>query len=457
MPIVKIEWKVIKNASVSGGWIRRMDWILMGAVLSLIFMGFVSIASAVTPMLNGSRFLIKQGVAVVVGLGLFFVVSSLNYQIFRNYSSYLYTLITFLLILVLLIGKKIKGAASWFVMGPISFEPVELAAIGFIIVLAALLDRPEKEVSSWRLLFGAFLLAGIHIVLILVEPHLGGTLVYMPVTLGMLYFGGVNPLYLLGIVFYVAVAVGIPILSTFFSIQPHLLATHPILKFIVQSTQGGRHTIEFIAVVGALIFLLWWFIWKLQIRISWHYALFLLGIVAIGTCTAYLAEHIVKDYQRKRILVFLSPGFDPLGAGYHISQSQIAVGSGRFLGRGFASGPQTQLGFLPEQHTDFIFAVIGEEMGFIWASFVLVAFGVIVWRSIVIATETPDRFGAMIAAGLSCMFAFECFVNVGMVLGILPVTGLVLPFVSYGGSHMVSSLIAIGLLQSVNFRRYIYL
>jgi rod shape determining protein RodA len=165
---------------------------------------------------------------------------------------------------------------------------------------------------------------------------------------------------------------------------------------------------------------------------------------------------VVKDYQRKRLMVFLSPGFDPLGAGYQLLQSQIAIGSGRIFGKGLFSGSQTQLGFLPEKHTDFIFSVIGEELGFIWASVVLIAFGVLVWRAFVIAAETQDHFGTLVAGGIGCLFAFECVMNVGMVLGLLPVTGVALPFVSYGGSHVVSSLLAIGLLQSVNFRRYIY-
>jgi len=172
--------------------------------------------------------------------------------------------------------------------------------------------------------------------------------------------------------------------------------------------------------------------------------------------SAHMAQHFIKDYQRKRIMVFLSPGFDPLGSGYNILQSVIAIGSGRFFGKGLGSGTQTQLGFLPEKHTDFIFSVIGEEMGFMWACIVLIAFGVLVWRSFVIATESQDRFGMLIATGIGCLFAFESFMNIGMVIGLLPITGVALPFVSYGGSHMISSLMAIGFLQSVNFRRYIY-
>src|SRR4029077_7727163 len=178
--------------------------------------------------------------------------------------------------------------------------------------------------------------------------------------------------------------------------------------------------------------------------------------VGMGIFSAHLAQHLIKDYQRKRVMVYLIPGFDPLGAGYNILQSESAIGSGQLFGKGLFSGSQTQLGFLPEKHTDFIFSVVGEELGFLWASVVIMAFGVLAWRSFVIATESQDRFGSLIAVGIGTLFAFQCVMNIGMTLGLLPVTGVALPFVSYGWSHVVSAMVAIGLLQSVNFRRYIY-
>lgn len=437
-------------------WSRRIDWPLMMAVGTLMTIGLISVFSAVSPMGSPLRYILKQLVAVGVGMAGLFLLSSLNYQLFRSHPGLLYTLTVLALLAVLIVGKKIHGAKSWIVFGPLSFEPVELAKIGFILVLASALDRPERELTSVKLLAGVFALAGLHVLLILLEPYLGGTLVYAPVVLGMMYFAGVRPLYLLAIIFYGGVAMGIPILSTYFSVQPQLLDLHPYLRFFMASAQGGRPTVELLILSTTLIFALWWFVWKLQIRIPWQYALFLSLIVALGVYSAHVVQHVIKDYQRKRILVFLSPGFDPLGAGYNILQSEIAIGSGRFFGKGLFSGSQTQLGFLPEKHTDFIFSVIGEELGLMWASVVLVAFGLLVWRAFVIATETQDRFGALVAVGLGCLIGFESVLNIGMVIGLLPVTGVALPFVSYGGSHMVSSLLAVGLLQSVNFRRYMY-
>jgi rod shape determining protein RodA len=437
-------------------WSRRIDWPLTMAVGVLIIIGMIAVFSAVSPLGGSARYMVKQAVATMLGFGVFFVLSSLNYQLFRGHPMVLYAITLIMLLAVLLVGTRIFGQKSWIVVGPFSFEPVEFCKLGFILVLAGYLDRPEAEMSSTRIMAGAFALAGGHMALILQQPDLGGTLVYAPVVMAMLLFAGVRPLYLLALIFFGTLAIGIPIISTYFSMQPHLLELHPILKFLVASAQQVRPAIELVFIATAIIFALWWFLRRMQVRIPWQYPLFLSLIVALGVFTAQLADNFVKDHQRKRILVFLSPGFDPLGAGYNILQSEIAIGSGRFFGKGLFSGTQTQLGFLPAKHTDFIFSVIGEEMGFMWAFVVLLAVGIVVWRSYVIATESQDRFGSLIAVGIGTLIGFECVVNIGMVVGLMPITGIALPFVSYGGSHMVTSLIAVGFLQSVNFRRYIY-
>ena len=391
-----------------------------------------------------------------LGLFLMVIMTTVNYQVFRAYPWGIYGLGVLVLMMVLAIGKRIHGAKSWIILGPLSIEPVELARIAFVIAVAGFLDRPERDLRSFKWVLFIFALGGLHMALILLEPYLGGSMAYAPIMLALLFFAGVPPIYLLGILFFGGVAGGIPILSTYFSLQPQLLDAHSIVKFLVHSAAGTRSAIELLFLTTGLIFAGWWFLRKLHIRLPWHYPMILSLIMALSVYTAHSIEHLIKDYQRKRIVVFLSPGFDPLGAGYNILQSEIAIGSGGFFGKGLFSGTQTQLGFLPEKHTDFIFSVIGEELGFIWASVVILSFAVVVWRAFVIATETQDRFGTLIAVGLGCLFGFQAFMNIGMVLGLMPVTGVALPFVSYGGSHVVSALVSVGLLQSVNFRRYIY-
>jgi len=447
---------VIRTDSALNNWSRRLDWPLLAAVAVLTVIGFLSVYSAVSPSANMMRFMIKQTAALGIGVVLAMIMTTLNYQIFRTYPWVIYGAACSLLMAVLVLGSRINGAKSWFVVGPVSFEPVEVARIAFIMGAAAFLDRPERDMRTFKWVVYVFLLGGLHMGLILLQPDLGSALSYGPIMLAMLYFAGIPSIYLIAIMIFGAVAAGLPILSTYFSLQPQLLQGHPFIHFLVTSASGARSAIELLFLITAVIFFVWWFCRKLHMRIPWQYPMFLSLIVALGVYSAHTIEHLIKDYQRKRIMVFLSPGYDPLGVGYNILQSEIAIGSGGFFGKGLFSGTQTQLGFLPEKHTDFIFSVIGEELGFIWAGTVILAFGVIVWRAFVIATETPDRFGTLIAVGVGTLMGFQAMMNIGMVLGLLPVTGVALPFLSYGGSHLVSAFFAVGLLQSVNFRRYMY-
>jgi rod shape determining protein RodA len=163
---------------------------------------------------------------------------------------------------------------------------------------------------------------------------------------------------------------------------------------------------------------------------------------------------VVKDYQIARLTGFLDPADDPLRTGYNKTQAEIAIGSGGLTGLGFGSGTQTNLSFVPEQHTDFIFTVVGEEFGFVGAMTLLLLFGVLIWRAFRIALLSKDPFGTYVAAGIASMFAIQVFVNIGMTLGIMPITGIPLPFVSYGGTSLLANCVAVGLLLNVHMRRF---
>ncbi|GAB4115889.1 MAG: rod shape-determining protein RodA [Candidatus Caldatribacteriota bacterium] len=177
---------------------------------------------------------------------------------------------------------------------------------------------------------------------------------------------------------------------------------------------------------------------------------YLLTIFLVTFSSFPVLWHFLKDYQKRRILVFLNPNLDPLGSGYNVIQSKIAIGSGGLLGKGIFQGLQSQLKFLPAQHTDFIFSVLGEELGFMGAVLLLFLYIVIIWRGIKIALEAKDIFGALLATGAVSFFLFHIVVNIGMTMGILPTTGLPLPFISYGGSFMLTNLITVGLLLNVH-------
>jgi rod shape determining protein RodA len=180
-----------------------------------------------------------------------------------------------------------------------------------------------------------------------------------------------------------------------------------------------------------------------------------LALMAVGGVTAAAAAvalGVLKDYQVDRFLAFTNPGLDPRGAGYNTEQARIAVGNGGLFGQGLFDGSQTRSGFVPEQHTDFVFTVAGEELGLVGAGVVILLLGVVIWRALAIASATDDMFGRVAAAGIACWFGFQAFQNVGMCLGIMPVTGVPLPFVSYGGTSLFACLLAVGLLQNVHLR-----
>lgn len=185
------------------------------------------------------------------------------------------------------------------------------------------------------------------------------------------------------------------------------------------------------------------------------------GIIAavVGTGMVFVLKvlpmagiHIFLPYQVERLMVFLNPDYDPGGSGYHLLQSKIAIGSGMMTGKGLYEGTQTQLNFLPEHHTDFVFSVLGEELGFIGAAVVLSLYVIVVWRALRIAMISDSLFGSLVAGGILSMLLFQVFVNIGMTIGIMPITGIPLPFVSYGGSSMVANLLAVGLLESIHMR-----
>jgi rod shape determining protein RodA len=177
----------------------------------------------------------------------------------------------------------------------------------------------------------------------------------------------------------------------------------------------------------------------------------LVGGAVIGSVTAVQAG-VLKAYQVDRFLAFVDPSLDPRGAGYNVEQARIAIGNGGLLGQGLFDGSQTRAGFVPEQQTDFVFTVAGEELGLLGAGVLIALLGLVIWRALVIARHAEDVFGRVCAAGIACWFGFQAFQNIGMCLGIMPVTGVPLPFVSYGGSSLFAGLLAVGLLQNIHLR-----
>lgn len=214
------------------------------------------------------------------------------------------------------------------------------------------------------------------------------------------------------------------------------------VPFILVMRQPDLGTsLTFIAILVGMIFVS-------GFKYKWF---FRLGVIFVALLPVFWL--ILKDYQKNRIRVFLNPELDPFGSGYHVIQSKIAIGSGGLLGKGWLAGTQSQLNFLPENHTDFIFAVAGEEFGFIGTAFIIILYAIIIWRGIAIALDADDNFGTLLAVGVTSMFMFHVMVNIGMTAGIMPVTGVPLPFLSYGVSSLTTNLMLVALLLNIKVRK----
>ncbi len=370
---------------------RNLDYPLLLAVLALMAFGIVIIGSATRSgdvSAASLSFVKRQILWDALGLVTIFIVLLFDYGFVVRLTNVLYAANLLGLLLVLVKGRTVLGGQRWIAMGPFQLQPSEIGKVLLIITLAAFLKRREGKLSRPRDLVPAFLYVAVPMVLILRQPDLGTSLVFVAILFGMLYMAGA---------------------------RGHHLA-------VVAGTG--------LTVVVAILVL------------HFQYAVDL-----------PLVKHFFKDYMMKRLVVFVDPQIDPLNAGYHIIQSKIAVGSGGLIGKGLFGGTQNQLNFLPEQHTDFIFAVVGEELGFLGAIALLGLYFFIIFRGLQIMANAKDTHGVLLSAGVLSMLTFHVLVNVGMVAGIMPVTGIPLPFMSYGGSSLLANAAAVGVLLNVGMRR----
>jgi rod shape determining protein RodA len=321
-----------------------------------------------------------------------------------------------MLIAVLIVGTGHGPAAStqrWLQFGPMLVQPAQFANLAAVLLLARMIGRwraqPDSVVALWRPLA----VVAIPSLLVMMQPDLGTALVFGAVLLAALYWGGTPA----GILFMLVS----PVLGLFVAFEPALFAVYMIGLMVLVYLYRVR-ILDKIVVLAANL--------------------------AAGTVAVPLWESLAP-YQQNRIIVFLDPTIDPRGAGYQLIQSQVAIGSGGLTGQGFLQGGQKRFAFLPEQHTDFIFSVIGEELGFIGGGLVMLGFALILWRLIRIAERTPDPFGGILVFGIFAAWATHILVNVGMTIGVMPITGIPLPFLSYGGSFLVVTFLALAMAQRI--------
>jgi len=397
--------------------VGRIDPYLFLPALLLSLLGIVLIFSALqgSSGQEASSYL-RQLLWLAMGLLVFVAVRAIVPRVYENLSILSYLVALLLLASLLFFGASRLGATRWLSIGPLNLQPSEFAKVAVILLLARYLanrKRPQFRVR-WALL--SFLIAFLPVLLILKQPDLGSSLVVVAVVPGMLFWGGMP-------ITHIALLLS-PVVS--------LLAAFHWLSWAI-----------FMLVLIVTLFV---------VRPTLRFALWVLVTnLAAGIFTPLVWQRI-HDYQKMRILAFLNPARDPQGAGYQIIQSKIAIGSGGLFGKGFLEGTQSKLAYLPARHTDFIFSVLGEEFGLLGCLVVLILFSVIILRGVQVARKARNDFLSLTAFGATAILAFQVLVNVGVAVGLAPVTGLPLPFMSYGGSSMLLTWSLIGLLSLVSYR-----
>lgn len=359
------------------GLFQNFDWWLIAAVGSLVLLGIILInntTAGVEGLFDTANllqdFTFRQIIYALVGFGLLFGLSRIDYRVFAGLSWLFYVMLLAMLGAVAIIGRLTLGAQRWIPLGPFQLQPSEIGKLLIVLVLAKFLADHSKQMDKWRTLGIAVAILALPVVMTYLQPDLGTSLVFV-------------------------FAWGVMVLAAGLSWKQLLIS-------------------------GVLLLVLLPFVWL-----------------------------TMQDYQRARLTAFLNPVSDPLGAGYNVTQARIAIGSGEVFGRGIGAGTQSQLQFLRIRHTDFIFSVVGEELGFFGGIFFFALYSFVLLRMLRAAQVSRSIFGRLTAVGFAAALFFQAFVNLGMNVGIMPVTGIPLPFVSSGGSSLITYLMMIGIIQSI--------
>lgn len=431
----------------------RMDWTLFVSILLLLTVGTVAVISSVAVLPHQAKIVRTQFIALPLALIAFSAAWSLNYQVFQDQWKFVYGLTLMSLVAVLLFGVMDRGARSWFHLPFFSVQPSEFARIGLILVLANYLDKRIVKIRELSVVLGAFLLALPVFFLLIKQPDFSAIFITLPIILIMLFAAGAKISHLAIILGYSFISGLFPVLWTLINMNPELL-DNPLVNYFFHLSDFSWNALFFVSGTGLAAYLLWVLSVKLYSNISGVFFAGAAIVISLGFLSGIMVKRQMKEYQQKRLEVFLSPETDPRGAGYNLLQARVAIGSGGILGRGIFSGTQSRLGFVPERHTDFILAVVGEEMGF-WGTMLVAGLYVLVLRRIMLTAKLArDRFGYLVSCGIFGMFMVYFFINFGMLLGLIPVAGVPLPLLSYGGSNMVATLTAAGIMQSIYARRY---
>jgi rod shape determining protein RodA len=378
--------------------LKRFDPGLIIATLLLASFGLLAIFSS-----GGSYYFFRQLLFLPIAVGAATAAVFVPRRILYGLAEPIYGLTVVMLLAVLVAGTG-PGSHRWFVLGPVYIQPSEFAKLATVLLLAKHLSYKRTVGLSFRDLILPVAIAAVPCLLVMVEPDLSTSLVFAALLAAMLYWQGMRPLHI-------------------------LLLFSPALSFAA----------GFFAVLG-IVLLIRAGVTKTLIGLAVSAAFGLLSPVVLSS---------LKDYQRARIMSFVAPWFDPHGISWNAIQSQIAIGSGRLVGKGLLQGTQKRLGFLPNRHTDFVFSSLGEELGLVGCLILLGLFYWLLRRMLLAARQSGDSAGSLLCIGFAAIIGYQMFVNIGMLLGMLPITGITLPFLSYGGSSLLLNFILVGLVLNV--------
>lgn len=428
--------------------ILEIDFFLLLPVLVLLICGVMFIySSGITSagVLVSTEYF-RQIIWASSGLVIALVLAMVNYRRVYNFSVYVYLLTLLPLLYTCVFGRVMYGT-RWLRIGSLGLQASEFAKITTIILLARYLTDTKRGTNSFVRFLVSCVIVFVPMGIVLMQPDLGTALVFIPILLCMTFIADIPPRYI--------IFLGVCIILT------GTLMVLPLWQsYILQNNIPVLNNLDSLRLVGGIILvmsiiaavaLFGHFKYKKR-YFFWIFYCALIVIFSLGA--SFLARKVLKNYQIMRLIVFLDPDVDPRGAGWNIIQSITAIGSGGLTGKGFLRGTQSHYRYLPEQSTDFIFSIFSEEMGFAGGLVVFALYLVLCLRLVKIMKTTADPFGAYICAGLAGLFIFHFIINVGMTMGIMPITGIPLLLMSYGGSSVISAMIGIGFALSIHVRRF---
>ena len=425
------------------------DFRILLSIIFLMIAGGVAVYSS-TYSAEASRMswlFLKYLFFSATGLVIMCITMFINYTKLAEHRMSLYIPMIVLLVLVLIpnVGTTINGSSSWL----FGIQPSEFGKLVMIIFLAGYLDQIGDKIKEEKYFALAGLFIVIPIALVLMQPDLGTVLVYCFIVFVMLFVGGVPIRYILALMSIGIIGLSIPMFLEYKRMSDDI--NNVLFNFLSQRIYIGYFAGVLLFIAVLLLTINFYMSNKYIESIS-----FMFFVLFLSMCAALVFDIGLKNYQKERLLVFMNPQLTRLSSGYNIIQSLIAVGSGGLLGEGFLNGSQSQLNFIPQQVNDFIFSNICEEWGFVGSALVIIAYAVIFVRGITVAYLAKDRLGALIVVGVIAMFLCHVIINIGMVVGMMPITGLTLPFVSSGGSSILTFSMSIGLIFNVEARRYVH-